>query len=257
MARYSHLRRLPLLGGVVAAAVVALSALPAGATIVCLPGHKPPEGKPYCTNVKPTATTLSASNVKGTSATLNGLAGPNVTGGDITNYYFRYGKTTSYGKQTKTGKVGTCPSGVKPPNPSCSVPKTQPVSANISKLTPCTTYHYRLFANNPDGSFKAADRTLKTKFAKPAKNVKTPGKVKHGAKFKVKFTLQFNTKVTKIFMKQKNGVAILKTYKYGSLRAGNYTKTIKAPKNKGNYIVEVFAKLSCGQHNIKNKLKVT
>ncbi len=254
MVRYSHLRRPALAAGVAAAAAMAISAVPSGATLVCPKGVKPPS--PYCTNVRPTATTSSASNVKGTSATLKGLAGPNVTGGDITNFFFRYGTTTSYGKQTKTGKVGTCPSGVKPPSPSCSVPKTQPVSANISKLKPCTTYHYRLFAKNPDGSFTAADRTLKTKFAKPIKNVKTPGKVKHGNKFKVKFKLNFKTTVTKIFMKQKNGVAILKTYIYGSLGAGTYTKKIKAPNKKGSYVVEVFARLSCGKQMVKHKLTV-
>jgi hypothetical protein len=52
-------------GGVVAAAVVALSATPAGATVVCPPGVKPPSK--YCTNVKPTAITQTASNVKATS----------------------------------------------------------------------------------------------------------------------------------------------------------------------------------------------
>jgi hypothetical protein len=54
--------------GPVAAGVVALSAGPTSATIVCPSGVKPPS--PYCTNVPPTATNGEATNVKGTSATL-------------------------------------------------------------------------------------------------------------------------------------------------------------------------------------------
>ena len=98
-------------------------------------------------------------------------------------------------------------------------------------------------------------QTFKTKFQKPIKNFKTPAKVKHNKKFKVKFTLNFNAKVVKIFLKRKNG-SILKTFDYGSQKAGNHTKTIKAPKKKGQYTVEVHAKLSCGSQSIKHKLKV-
>ena len=95
MTRYSHLRRLASVGGLIAAGVIALSAVPSGATIVCPSGIKPPSS--YCTNVPPTATTLPATKIKGTSAQLNGSAGPNVQGGDITSYFFQYGTTMSYG----------------------------------------------------------------------------------------------------------------------------------------------------------------
>jgi hypothetical protein len=50
--------------------------------------------------------------------------------------------------------------------------------------------------------------------------------------------------------------AILKTYNYGSLRAGTYTKKINAPNKKGSYVVEVFARLSCGKQMVKHKLTV-
>ncbi len=152
MTRY--LRRLAPLGGLVAAAVVAFSASPAGATVVCPPGHSPPS--PYCKNVKPTAVTGVASGVKGTSATLNGAAGASVTGGDPTQWFFKYGTTTSYGKQTPTQTLGACQPGHTAPSPYCTTPATQGVSANVSGLTPCTTYHFQLFANNPDTP--AADR---------------------------------------------------------------------------------------------------
>ena len=90
MTRYSHLRWLAPLGGLVAAGLIALSAAPVSATIVCPTGIKPPS--PYCTNVLPTATTGSATNVGAKKATLNGVAGPNVSGGDITQYFFKYGQ---------------------------------------------------------------------------------------------------------------------------------------------------------------------
>ena len=255
MTRYSHLRRLTTVGGLIAAGVIALSAVPSGATVVCPSGVKPPS--PYCTNVQPTATTLPATKIKAKSAQLNGTAGPNVQGGDITSYVFQYGTTTSYGSQMPMppGTIGSCPSGITPPSPYCNVPKTQPVSANIQSLTPCTNYHFRVVASNTDGSFNGADQTFTTTFANPLKNVKSPAKVKAGKKFKVKFTLKYDAKTVKIFIKKKNGT-IVQTIIYGSPRAGNYTKTVKAPKKKGNYKVEVVAKLTCGSQSVSNSLKV-
>jgi hypothetical protein len=253
MTRYSHVSRLLALGGLLAAGVLATSAVPTGATIVCPNGIKPPS--PYCTNVKPTATSLPATKITGTGAQLNGSAGPNVPGGDITQYFFRYGTSASYGTQTRTGTIGSCPAGITPPSPYCNVPKTQLVSANISALKPCTDYHFGVVAQNPDGSFFGAEQVFKTTFANPLTNVSSPAKVKAGKKFKVKFELKYAANPVKIFIKNKHGV-IIKTYKYGSLRAGKYTKTITAPKNNGDYKVEVFAKLNCGQQSVKKSLKV-
>jgi hypothetical protein len=253
MARFFHLRRSAAVAGFVVAGVIALSAIPSGATIVCPTGIKPPS--PYCTNVPPTATSLPATKIKGTSAQLNGSAGPNVQGGDITQYFFQYGTTTSYGSQTPTGTIGSCPSGITPPSPYCNVPKTQPVSANVSNLTPCTNYHDRLVASNPDGSFNGADQAFTTTFANPLTNVKSPAKVKAKKKFKVQFQLKYDTTSVKIFVKKKNGT-IVQTNNYGPLRAGKYKKTLLAPSKKGDYKVEVLAKLSCGQQSVTNSLKV-
>jgi hypothetical protein len=252
MTRYSHLKWLAPAGGLVAAGVIALSAVPTGATIVCPQGVKPPS--PYCTNVPPTATTGTATNVKATSATLNGVAGPNVTGGDITQYFFQYGKTKSYGSKTPTGTIGSCPSGVTPPSPYCNVPQTQNVSANISKLASCTTYHFQLVATNPDGAANGGDRTFTTKFAHPLKKVKAPNKVKAGHKFQVQFTLNADAKV-KIVIKKKKGGAVV-THNYGTLRAGKHSKKITAPRRKGNYKLEVIAKQSCGSQTVTSPLKV-
>jgi hypothetical protein len=254
MARYSYLRRPAAVGGIIVAGVMALSAVPSGATLVCPSGIKPPS--PYCTNTPPTATTLPATKITGTSAQLNGSAGPNVQGGDITQYFFQYGTTTTYGSQTPTGTIGSCPSGITSPSPYCNVPATQLVSASVSNLTPCTDYHFRLVATNPDGSLNGADQAFTTTFANPLTKVKTPKKVKAGKKFKVQFTLKYDATSVKIFIKKKKNSHIVETKDYGGLNAGKYKKTLVAPTKKGDYKIEVFAKLSCGQQSVTNPLKV-
>jgi hypothetical protein len=255
MTRYSHLRWVAPLGGLVAAGLIALSAAPAGATIVCPTGIKPPS--PYCTNVLPTATTGSATKVGAKKATLNGVAGPNVSGGDITQYFFKYGKTTNYGSQTPTGTVGSCPVGISPPSPYCNVPKTQNVSANISGLAPCTSYHFQLFASNTDGSAPpAGDMTFTTAFAPPLTNVNAPTNVNAGRRFKVKFGLKYNTQRVRIVIRRgKNGPVVSST-SFGPLAPGRHSVTVRAPNRRGNYILSVIAKLSCGSQTFSQRLKV-
>jgi hypothetical protein len=253
MTRYSHLRRLALLGGLAAAGASAVLAGPGNATLVCPNGVKPPS--PYCTNVKPTAVTQPATNVTGTSATLNGTAGAGVSGGDPTQYFFEYGKTTAYGSQTPTGTLGSCPAGITPPSPYCTTPSATHVSADISKLTPCTRYHFQLVATNADGTTPGGDQTFKTKFAPPLKDVKAPHKVKAGHKFKVKFTLRFDAKSVTILIKTKSG-RVVRSVTFGPVSAGRHSVKIRAPRRKGNYILVVRAKLSCGSESVKQRLKV-
>jgi hypothetical protein len=85
-----------------AACLLAGSTAPAGATVVCPPGTTDPN---YCANVPPIAVTGPATDVKETSAKLTGTAGPNVANGDVTRYFFQYGKTTAYGSVTPTATV--------------------------------------------------------------------------------------------------------------------------------------------------------
>ena len=240
-------------GGLVAAGVIAFSALPAGSTIVCPNGIKPPS--PYCTNMPPTATTGNASNVTAKSATLNGVAGSNVKGGDDTQYFFKYGPTASYGFQTATGTIVSCPSGITPPSPYCNGPATQNVSADIPGLAPCTTYHFQLYANNPDGSAAGGDKTFTAAFAPPIKNVNAPSKVKAGKKFKVKFTLKYNTDRVKLTVKKRNGTVVASST-LGPLAPGKYTVSLRAPNKRGNYTLQVNAKLSCGQQTVSQRLTV-
>ncbi len=253
MTRYSHVRRLAVLGGLMAVGASALLAGPGGATMVCPNGIKPPS--PYCTNVPPTATTNPATHVKGTSATLNGVAGPNVSGGDPTQYFFEYGKTKGYGTQTPTGTIGSCPAGITPPSPYCSTPSSQAVSANISKLTPCTTYHFQLVATNSDGTTPGGDKAFKTKFAPPLKNVSAPGKVKGRHRFKVKFTLRYRAQSVAVLIETRSG-RVVTSNRFSPAPAGKHSVTLTAPRKPGRYILVVRAKLSCGSQTVKQQLKV-
>jgi FlgD Ig-like domain len=253
MTRYSHLRRLALLCGLAAVGASALLTGTGSATIVCPSGISPPS--PYCTNVPPTATTNDATNVTAHSATLNGVAGPNVAGGDPTQYFFRYGRTTAYGNQTPTGTIGSCPAGISPPSPYCNTPATQAVSANISHLTPCTTYHFQLFASNPDGSASGGDKTFTTGFSPPIKHVSAPGSVKAGRTFKVKVTLRFAVQSLTVLIKDKHG-NVVRSVRISPASAGRHTVRITAPRKKGKYTLVVRAKTSCGTETVTRRLKV-
>jgi hypothetical protein len=143
-------------------AVLALSAAPTEATLVCPPGVTNPA---YCANVPPIAITKQATHISETNATLNGFAGPGVRNGDLTTWYFQYGTTTMYGTQTPPGTVGSCPPGTTNPL-YCTVPKKQKVSITIGGLMPGTTYHYQIVSTNPDGTTFGADRTFTTRCPK-------------------------------------------------------------------------------------------
>jgi hypothetical protein len=252
MKRYAHLRRLAPFGGVVAAAVVALSAAPAGATVVCQPGHTAPS--PYCTNVKPRAVTGREANVKATSVTFEGAAGAGVQGGDPTQYYWQYGTTTAYGQTSAVGTLGACQPGHSAPSPYCTTPSVTNVSADVGGLDPCTTYHDRLVASNPDATTIGGDSFFTTLFGKPISNVKSKKKVKRHHRFQVKFTANFRA-TFKIFIKNKHG-KIVKKVNLGTRNAGSVKRKIRAPNHKGQYKVVVFGKESCGNQSVKKKLKV-
>jgi hypothetical protein len=252
MTRYSHVKWLVLLGGVVAASASALLAGPGSATIVCPQGVNPPS--PYCTNVLPTATTGDATHVRATTATLRGVAGPDVRGGDITQYFFEYGTTTAYGSQTRPGTIGRCPHGISPPSPYCKVPKKRAVSADVSRLTPCTTYHFQLVATNPDGSAEGGDNTFATSFAPPLTDVFAPDNVRSGDTFNVTFRLRYDTDSVTILIATRGNIAESATF--GTLSAGWHSETITAPSERGNYALVVLARLSCGRQSVAQQLTV-
>jgi hypothetical protein len=100
--------------------------------------------------------TNSATNVTSSSATLNGTVNPN---GLSTSVHFDYGSTTSYGFSTASHNYnGTT---------------TQNVSANITGLSPNTTYHFRLVATSSSGTIYGGDRTFSTLTSTGAPGVTT------------------------------------------------------------------------------------
>jgi hypothetical protein len=104
----------------------------------------------------PTVTTGAATAVRGTSATLVGSVNPR---GAATSYYFQYGPTIAYGKQTVPGKL--------PPG----ITKVRVGQAVVGILT---GYHYRLVATNEAGSGFGKDRLFAAKAT--GKNVFTIAK---------------------------------------------------------------------------------
>jgi streptogramin lyase len=98
--------------------------------------------------IKPEAIAEAPSGVKQTAATLNGDVKPNNV--EISSYEFEWGTTESYGHSTSlqawTKGLGN-----------------SPVSAEITGLSPATTYHYRLVVLFPSGDrLTSGDRQLQT-----------------------------------------------------------------------------------------------
>jgi hypothetical protein len=220
-----------------AVAVLALSAAPAGATIVCFGNAKPPS--PYCTNIKPIATTVAAAPVSAHSATLNGVAGPNWPNGDRTSYLFQYGRTTAYGKSSRTG---TIPRG----------PAATSVSATIGGLRPSTTYHFRIVAFNPDGRVVGADKKFTTAPV-PIRFVHSIDKVKHGDQFDVTVSLNMPSSVVILLLP---GRKVIASFDEG-LQRGTMTQTITAPNKTGKYTLRVTASANGTTQTINRTLTVT
>jgi uncharacterized repeat protein (TIGR01451 family) len=93
----------------------------------------------------PVAITEPATNVAGSSATLNGSLDPH---GLTTTVYFQWGATTSYGHTTALQ--------------SQSGNTFRNIAANISGLSTHTTYHFRTVATNSAGTRYGGDRTFTT-----------------------------------------------------------------------------------------------
>jgi DNA-binding beta-propeller fold protein YncE len=81
-----------------------------------------------------------------TSGTLNGAVDLN-GGADVTSCQFQYGTNTSYGSNV-------------PCSPSTPYSTNASVSADLTGLTPDTTYHYRLVVETANGIRKGTDQTF-------------------------------------------------------------------------------------------------
>jgi hypothetical protein len=95
----------------------------------------------------PTVVTLPATNVLGTTATLNGSVTAN---GSSTTVTFNWGLTASYGN-TVSGNPGVVTGNT-----------ATPVSANLTSLLPSTTYHFRCVGVNSVNTTYGADLTFTT-----------------------------------------------------------------------------------------------
>lgn len=117
---------------------------PGGTMFVLNPGYR--EVQKWQQPTAPEATTQAATAIKANEATLNGTVNPS---GASTTYRFEYGKTTAYGTSV--------------PVPSESVGSgTEPIakSKTISGLSPGITYHYRIVAENSEGTTYGKDETF-------------------------------------------------------------------------------------------------
>ncbi|MCR4438808.1 MAG: T9SS type A sorting domain-containing protein [candidate division KSB1 bacterium] len=101
----------------------------------------------------PTATTAAASNVTANSAKFNGTVNPN---GLSTTVKFQYGTSTSYGSE------------IAAPPSSVSGTSSTSVSAQLSGLSPNTTYHYRVVATDSLGTTYGEDESFRTSFLYPS-----------------------------------------------------------------------------------------
>jgi IPT/TIG domain len=96
----------------------------------------------------PVVVTNPASGVSQTQATLNATVNPN--GAAVSTCQFQWGTTTSYGNTATCAQtVGSGTSAV-------------PVSANLTALSPNTTYHYRILASSSSTSSYGTDQTFST-----------------------------------------------------------------------------------------------
>ncbi len=101
----------------------------------------------------PTVETGAASSVTRTAATLSASVDPD--GATVSACRFEYGPTTSYGSSVP-----------------CSTPpgggdSAVTVSAQVTGLTPNTTYHFRILATNPGGTSDGVDHSFTTQVLPP------------------------------------------------------------------------------------------
>jgi plastocyanin len=95
----------------------------------------------------PTVTTGTGTPTSTTEATLQGSVNPN---GVDTEYFFKYGTTENYGQSTGEEDAGSGTTSVA-------------ASASVTGLTPGTTYHFKLFAENTSGgTANGVDHTFTT-----------------------------------------------------------------------------------------------
>jgi hypothetical protein len=95
----------------------------------------------------PRTRTTEAIGVHGYEAVVTGVITPR---GRVTRYKFQYGRTKAYGKVTDVSEEAV------------TGYDEEKVGAALFRLTPKTTYHFRIIAFNRRGSVFGQDRTFTT-----------------------------------------------------------------------------------------------
>lgn len=244
--RYAYQSVRVALIGLAAAALLSLGVTSAHATLICPPNAP---NASYCLNLPPVAQTSKTMDITGTLATLRGISGPGVAGGDITDYFFEWG-TTGYGHRTQLSTADFCPAGA---SRCAGVHASSSVSVKIRGLQPCTSYRTRIISNNSGGTANGDKSNFTTRFTTPIGIVKAPGRVKTGQGFVVKSTIRYRATV-RIELRQKGRVVT--TYRMGSHAGGSFSKRITAPKKVGKYVLRVAGDLKCGEGTVDQALTV-
>ena len=174
---------------------------------------------------------LNKSNITYTSATLNGTVN---AGGLSTTVTFEYGTTCSYGNSI----------------PACQNPVTgnsiTNVSADISGLIPCETYHFRLKAVNsfrtsysPDTIFKASKRPTLTTTS--VINI-TATTAQSGGGITDEGCLAITDRGINWCQPGKGGVLLLRNYTHDGTGAGNFTSSLTGLRPSTTYRVRSYAR---------------
>jgi hypothetical protein len=139
----------------------------------------------------------------------------------------------------------------------CTVPAAEAVSADITGLTPSTTYHYRLVAINKDGTALGNDQVFTTApavtFPKPIKSVSAPHSAKHNHFFVVLVRLN-NVRARVVFTLSLHGKIVKsKTVNRGP---SGFAQRFKAPRKKGHYTLRVTGSANGVTNSFTKKIKV-
>ncbi|HET7511074.1 MAG TPA: fibronectin type III domain-containing protein [Solirubrobacterales bacterium] len=148
----------------------------------------------------PTTTTTAATSIGEKSATINGTVNPN---GSETKAFFEYGTTSSYGSKTAEVNLGAGTSAIER-------------SETLSGLSPNTTYHYRLVANNENPETGTGEDKTFTTIGPPT--VTTEAGVSE----------ESGESATLNGVVNPNGQSTTYQFEYGTT-SGVYTKTVPEP----------------------------
>jgi sugar lactone lactonase YvrE len=158
--------------------------------------------------ISPVGATTAPSAVTAATATLNATMNPEDSDTTVT---FQFGTTTTYGMTTPGQDLGAGRSSLA-------------VSAPISGLSPSTTYHYRVVANNGGGTVDGADMTFTTLAA--------PAVYLGAADAQVSYWVN------------PGGVATTVLFEYSTSPNGTFIQTAPQNLGKGTVPVDVLALLS-------------